>query len=251
MNKCLLASAIMVLTLAVQTSAQKTDEHKWEVYGGYLNGQNRYSAGEDDVTFAGATQKITLCTPTADANFGANFEKLLCNRNTFHGLDTAAIFYVRRFLGIKGDFSWQRHKATYVDNFGAGGVQTSTNTENKYMVFGGVQLKDNTGTKSWKPFAHALAGVALERLSGIDTNPVAGNQTYSDRPNSFALKLGGGVDVRLNRRLDLRALEVDYVPIFAGNRVLTITPSGGFGINVIGKTANNFTFGVGLVIKSK
>lgn len=53
---------------------------------------------------------------------------------------------------------------------------------------------------------------------------------------------------RLNHRLDLRAIEVDYVPIFAGDRPLTITPHA-FGINVIGRTANNLNFGVGLVIQ--
>jgi len=249
LKKQIFTIAIVGLALAAQASAQKAD-HKWEVYGGYLNGQNHYSAGEDDVTFGGATQNIPLCTPTADANFGTNFEKLLCNRNTFHGLDTAATLYVRRFVGITGDFSWQRHRATYVDDFGPGGVQTSTNTENKYMFFGGVQVKNATSAKPWKPFAHALAGVAHEKLSGMDVNPVEGNQTYTDQPTSFAVKLGGGIDVRLSRRLDLRAIEVDYVPIFAGNRTLTITPPV-LGINIVGRTANNFTFGVGLIIKGK
>lgn len=247
MKKQIFTIAIVVLALSAQASAQKGDYHKWEVYGGYLNGQNRFTAKEDDVTFGGATQNIALCTPTADANFGANFEKLLCNRNTFHGFDAAATYNISRYFGIKTDFSWQRHKATYVDDFGAGGVQTSTNTETKYEIFGGVQVKDNATEKRWKPFAHALAGVAREKLSGIDLNPVQGTTNYSNQPTSFALKLGAGLDVRLNRRLDLRAIEVDYVPIFAGNRPLTITPPT-FGINIIGRTANNLNFGVGLVI---
>ena len=247
MKNNLLAIAILTLIVCGTTAAQDHDRHRWEIYGGYLNGQNVYSAKEDDVTFGGGTQNIPLCTATADANFGANFEKLLCDRNTFHGFDTAVSFSLRRYLAITGDFSWQRHKATYIDNFGTGGVQTSTNTENKYMVFGGVQIKDHHSPARWKPFAHALAGIAHEKLSGLDTNPVQGNTNYSDQPTSFALKLGGGVDVRLSHRLDLRAIEIDYVPIFAGDRALTISPPT-FGINVIGKTANNFTIGVGLVI---
>jgi len=247
-KKNFLGVLITLCAIAAQAAAQQpADYHKWELYGGYLQGRNVYSAKEDDVSFGGATQNITLCTPDADANFGANFEKLLCKRNTFHGFNTAATYNISRYLGIKADFSWQRRKATYVDNFGAGGVQTSTNTENKYMVFGGVQVKDNATQKRWKPFAHALAGIAHEKLSGIDLNPVQGTTNYSDQPTSFALKLGGGLDVRLNRRVDLRVIEVDYVPVFAGNRSLTISPPA-FGINVIGKTANNLTFGVGLVI---
>ena len=247
MKKQIFTIVIVVLALSAQASAQKEDYHKWEVYGGYLNGQNRFGAKADEVTFGGTTQKITLCTPTADANFGANFEKLLCNRSTFHGFDAAATYNITRYFGIKADFSWQRHKATYVDNFGAGGVQTSINTETKYEIFGGVQIKDNMTRKRLKPFAHALAGVAHEKGSGIDLNPVQGTTNFSSQPTSFALKLGGGLDVRLNHRLDLRAIEVDYVPIFAGDRPLTINPPT-FGINIIGRTANNFTFGVGLVI---
>ena len=68
MKKQIFTIAIVVLALAAQASAQKAD-HKWEVYGGYLNGQNRYSTGEDDVTFGGATQNIPLCTPSADSIF--------------------------------------------------------------------------------------------------------------------------------------------------------------------------------------
>jgi len=244
----LLAIAILILGISGSTTAQDRGQHRWEIYGGYLNGQNVYSAKEDDVTLGGATQKVTLCTADGDANFGPNFEKLLCSRNTFHGFDAAASFAFHRYLAVSGDFTWQRHKATYVDDFGpAAGVQTSTNTETKYMVFGGVQVKDQRNSARWKPFAHALAGIAHERLSGVDVNPVEGNSNYSDQPTSLALKLGGGLDVRLSHRLDLRAIEFDYVPIFAGDRALTINPPT-FGINIIGKTANNFTIGAGIVI---
>jgi opacity protein-like surface antigen len=247
-KKYFLGVVIALLALATQSAAQQTaDYHKWEFYAGYLNGKNVFTAKQDVVTFGGTTQNITLCTPAADANFGANFEKLLCDRNTFHGFDAAATYNITRYFGIKADFSWQHHKATYVDDFGAGGVQTSINTETKYEIFGGVQIKDNATEKRWKPFAHALAGVAHEKGSGVDLNPVQGTDNFSNQPTSFALKLGGGLDVRLNRRLDLRAIEVDYVPIFAGDRALTISPPA-FGINIIGRTANNLNFGVGLVI---
>jgi len=249
MKKSFLGILIILCALAAQAGAQQTtDYHKWEVYGGYLHGRNVYTAKQDVLTFGpGATQTVVLCTPDGDANFGPNFEKLLCDRNTFHGFDAAATYNVSRYVGFKADFSWQRHKATYVDNFGAGGIQTSHNTETKYMIFGGVQIKDNATEKRFKPFAHALAGVVREKLSGIDLNPVQGTTNFGEQPTSFALKLGGGLDVRLNKRLDLRLIEVDYVPIFAGDRALTLDPAA-FGIQVIGKRANNVTFGVGLVI---
>jgi opacity protein-like surface antigen len=249
MKKHFLGLLIILCAFGIQATAQQPDDyHKWEVYAGYLQGRNVYTAREDDLTFGpGATQKLILCTPAADAVFGANFEKLLCDRNVFHGFNAAATYNVSRYVGFTGDFTWQRHKATYIDNFGAGGIQTSRNTETKYMAFGGVQVKDNSVQTRFKPFAHALAGVAHEKLSGINTNPVEGTTIFSDQTTSFALKIGGGLDVRLSRRLDLRVIEVDYVPIFAGNRPLSFTPHP-FDIQIIGRRANNVTFGVGLVI---
>ena len=32
------------------------------------------------------------------------------------------------------------------------------------------------------------------------------------------MKLGGGLDVRLHQRIDLRLFEIDYTPIFARDR---------------------------------
>jgi len=46
------------------------------------------------------------------------------------------------------------------------------------------------------------------------------------------MAFGGGLDIRLNDRLDIRAVQVDWNPIRSG-----------------GVTTNNLRFGVGIVIK--
>jgi len=67
-----------------------------------------------------------------------------------------------------------------------------------------------TTSSGLKPFAHALVGAAHVRqrlsLSGL---PSSDNST-----TRFALALGGGFDLRLNDRLDLRVVQVGYNPIF-------------------------------------
>lgn len=239
----------LALVFATGARAQSASDEKWEVFGGYLHSRNVYTATQDNLSFGpGAAQAIPLCNADADAAFGANFEKLLCNRNAFHGFDVDGTYIVSRYLGVTADVTWQRHADTYVDNFGPGGVQTSANTETKFGLFAGVQLKDHGGSAAVKPFAHALAGVVHEKLSGLDTNPSEGNTTYSDQPTSLGLKVGGGVDVRVSNHIDVRVIEVDYAPIFARDRDLTIAPPD-FGIHVIGRRSDNVSLSFGVVLR--
>jgi hypothetical protein len=60
------------------------------------------------------------------------------------------------------------------------------------------------------------------------------------------MKLGGGLDLRAGRHLDVRVIEVDFNPVFARRRSLDVT---GLPLTITlgGRTARNFTFGAGLV----
>jgi hypothetical protein len=66
-----------------------------------------------------------------------------------------------------------------------------------------------------------------------------------DRTTSLALKIGGGIDVRLSPRFDLRLIEVDYDPVFARDRRTPVI--GFFDQRVKGKTAQNITLSAGIV----
>jgi hypothetical protein len=63
---------------------------------------------------------------------------------------------------------------------------------------------------------------------------------------SFAMKLGGGLDVRVQRRIDLRLVEADYNPIFTRDFDIAGNPFSV--IHAKGRTAHNFTIGFGIVI---
>ncbi|HZR24975.1 MAG TPA: hypothetical protein VFA59_15385 [Vicinamibacterales bacterium] len=243
------AMALALTAGATRAGAQTAETPtKWEIFGGYLHGRDVYTARQDNVSFGGVTQPVPLCTADADANFGANFEQLLCDRNAFHGADVAVVYSISRYIGVATNVTWQRHSDTYVDNFGPGGVQTSTNTEHKYSVLGGVQIKDRASAAPVRPFAHALVGVVHEKLSGADANPVEGPSTYSDAPTSVGMKVGGGLDVRLGRNVDLRAIEIDYAPVFARDRDLSINPPD-YGIHIVGKRADDVSLSFGIVLR--
>ena len=110
-------------------------------------------------------------------------------------------------------------------------------------------MKNNSKTARFKPFAQALVGVArytARQQQIIDIFPQF-NFTAEDRETAFAMKLGGGLDIRVSRRIDIRVFEFDYNPMFAGDRSYK-TIAGPFSFSSTGRTANNFTFGVGIVI---
>ena len=56
------------------------------------------------------------------------------------------------------------------------------------------------------PFAHALFGVAKLKTETNEFGPLL---SFSD--TSFALALGGGLDVTVNDRLAIRVVQIDYL----------------------------------------
>ena len=91
---------------------------------------------------------------------------------------------------------------TFVDKFTPPGVtQTIPTRERVWNFLGGIQLKNNTRDARVKPFGHALAGVAhyTDRQQQIlDLFPQF-NFTIEDRVTSFAMKVGGGLDIRAGK----------------------------------------------------
>lgn len=119
--------------------------------------------------------------------------------------------------------------------------------EHLYNFLGGVQVKNNSKTARFKPFAHALFGAAHYTARIQQTVTVAAfNSTLEDTVTSFAMKLGGGLDVRASHRIDIRLIEFDYNPMFAGDRAIK-SLQGPFTVSSTGKRANNFTIGFGIV----
>jgi hypothetical protein len=165
------------------------------------------------------------------------------NRSAFQGFQGAYVRNVSRWFGIRGDFSYAKDNRTlhgsFADSTGAVYSFQQTNARSVINVLGGVQIKDNASTKRFKPFAFALGGVAVNRTSYKDfacssatcpsTLPLA---NFSYRDTGLAGSFGGGLDIRVNKRVDFRAIQIDYNPIYSNSRV-----------------DNNFRIGVGFVFR--
>ncbi|MDQ3817527.1 MAG: hypothetical protein M3362_07540, partial [Acidobacteriota bacterium] len=188
------------------------------------------------------------CGPAATAAFGANSQQFFCRRRNFNGFDASVTYNFTRYLGLKGDVTAHSRTERFTDAFPPA-TQITDTRERLYNFLGGIQVKDNKRAKRFKPFAHALAGVAhyFERgQQTIDLFP-AFNFVAEDRLTAFALKVGGGLDIRAGRHIDVRVVEFDYSPFFAGDHHFT-TISGPFTFSARGRTAQNYTFGFGVVI---
>jgi len=194
MKKLILALCLTILA-SVCAFAQ-TDYKKSEFFIGYSNGQ-----------------------VDTGANSGNGVDDFFDDRVSFHGFNASGVVNVNRYVGITGDVS-----GTYrTDNFSFSVTSgTTTNTvafkakSSLYNVLGGVQIKDNASTARFKPFAYALAGVGHGRTKVSNVTCPASvdcSDLISDSETGLAGAFGGGLDIRVNDKIDFRVLKVDYNPI--------------------------------------
>ena len=213
MRKLFLLCALMLAT-APLAMAQSTDDYsKIEFFGGFSH--NRIDTGISDPE--------------------PGFQDIVNEREGFNGFNLAVTGNVTRYVGVKFDFSGHYKNRS----FPVGTSQIDVNSS-LYNVLGGIQLKDNSKETRFKPFAHALAGIARGR-SEVDVvdepavcialfpSPCPIDFTQSD--TGFAGAFGGGLDIRAGSRIDIRAVQFDYNPtkLFDG-------------------TQHNFRIGFGVVI---
>jgi len=203
MKKLFLALGLSLLSTAA-VLAQTTDIKKGEVYVGYSNGQ--IDTGVDS---------------------GSSINAFFRDRENFNGFEAAGVYNLTRYIGIKGDFSAHYSSNRFAETI-PGNPTVDVTVKNKnslYNFLGGVQVKDNAQSGRWKPFAHALVGAAHARsefteltctVTGTATPCPVGftDDTFSD--TGFAAALGGGLDIRLNNKIQIRAIQVDWNPVRMG-----------------------------------
>ena len=157
---------------------------------------------------------------------------------TFNGFEVSYTRNIHRYFGIKADVSGAYRNNEFTSTVVTGNTTTTFSADQKrslYNFLGGVQVKDNATEGRWKPFGHALVGVGHTRskINNVvcqGTNcPVLGS-TFHD--TGFAGAFGGGLDIKINNRIDFRALQVDYNPVYTSSSF-----------------DNNVRFGIGFVFK--
>jgi len=107
---------------------------------------------------------------------------------------------VTRNIGIVTSFSATFNTSNYVDINSARSYHASVQ---RYDLMAGPRY--NWRGESVTPFVHGLFGISHVRAAFED-------RSRSD--TAFAMALGGGLDVHANDHIDIRVIQVDYLPTF-------------------------------------
>ena len=143
------------------------------------------------VAFAAVGAAAQEATPKAEVFGGYAY-----GGSGSRGWDGSVAFNANRWLGFVADFGGQY---TSIDT-----PDSSERIKTHSFLFG--PRLSSRRNRHVTPFAHALFGAAHNdaraRELGLDLH-------FTD--NSFAVALGGGLDVRVGRRVAVRAFQLDYL----------------------------------------
>lgn len=262
-----LSLLILLILASVLFVTAQDDYHKVEVSGGYSFERAKDFPGDQ------LQGTATIGTTTSSSVTGAS------RTHNLNGFNAAAVYNFSRYFGAKFEFS---------SNYGSdsnhelpGGAYRSSNgvtiliipneagiaaKQRDYKFMGGVQFKDNSTGKKLKPFAHALFGTARQttdfyNLDQQRTNLIGGSRKIGN--SGFTIALGGGLDVRVSKRIDIRVIQFDYNPVYTKEKTLVALNSqvdslvtsfaGGSVVNTLQdlrvpkRTQQNFRIGFGIV----
>ena len=217
MKKAILFFSLLALgsfSILAQTQAV-SDYKKAEFYIGYSNGQ--VDTGIDS---------------------GSSVSSFFDDRESFNGFNASGVYNISRYFGLKGDVSGTYKGNTFSDTItDPSGTSTVSFKSNRslYNFLGGVQVKDNSTETRFKPFAHAMIGAGHARAkikdftcTGVCPAIIVPDETFSD--TGLAGVVGGGLDIKVNKNFQIRAIQLDYNPV-----------------RVFGATDHNLRIGAGIV----
>lgn len=189
---------VAVLFVSAPTAlAQDKDYGDWEFYIGYAH--ERANNGADRLDAKGV--RILPNGSTARVDFVSE------RRVPHHGVMGELVANVHRKVGLVTNFS-----ATWanVDFFDRLSGNTYDAKLHRYTLLFGPRFNARNSSPVI-PFAHALFGITRYKAS------FKNNASFScpdTNETAFAMGLGAGVDIKLNNRFDIRAAQVDYLPVF-------------------------------------
>jgi len=226
-----LGVVVTLVLLSTITGWAQDDYKKYEFFGGY-------SALFLD-NLAGDTE-----SPAVDDVLG--------DRQTLRGFNLAFGMNFHKYVGAKFDYSLHLREDEFSRPAGSGTVDSTIQN-----FLGGIQVKNNANDgPTLKPFGHALFGVAVQKLD-VDSPQLPalfGISDFHTNETSFAMAFGGGLDIKLNDRFDIRVVQVDWNIIKRGDQqtgiVLVPTPFQTVGSPFVirGTRQDNLRLGIGIVI---
>jgi hypothetical protein len=220
---------LTLLTICVSAALGQDESPRFEFFGGYSHlRQDRIASADfksvNSLTPAQVQALLGFPITTNKGSGGVN------------GFDLSATGYVTRRFGFTGDFSG--HFKTETVTF----FNLPTKSEMRDFNFlGGPQFKYFNSSRA-TPFVRALFGANRHRQKV--TNILA---SATDNHTTFAMALGGGLDVRAGKHLDIRVFQIEYLPVFTKDRRIVATD--GVVYDLKGNRRNDWRISVGVVFK--
>ena len=195
---------LIALMCAPAAFSQSRDYSFYEFYVGYAYERANNNADTFDKN---ALAKIN----------GARIN-LASEKTGYNGFEAEFNQNVTRHIGIVTSLSgtFKRNEGFFDSNSG----KTFRANVNRFDLLAGPRYNWRTGGVT--PFVHGLFGISHIRAAFDDRTRTA---------TAFAMAFGGGLDVHAGEHLDVRVVQVDYLPtFFNGKRQDNIRASAGIKI---------------------
>ena len=197
MRKLLLLFAI-VLVCAPAGFAQ-SDYSNWEFFVGYSH--ERANNGADRLDIRGRAINPNGSTRRVD---------LISERIPYNGVTTELVANVTPHVGLVTNFAATFANTDFVDALS--GQRFRARVSRYTLLFGPRYNWRNSSP--FLPYAHALFGVARYQAKFHDNDFTCPDTSDT----AFAMALGGGLDIRAGNHVDVRAAQVDYLPVFFSHK---------------------------------
>ena len=191
---------LIALICAPAAFTQSKDYSTYEFYVGYAYERANNNADSFDKN----------CLATIN---GATVD-FVSEKRGYNGFEAEFNQNVTRHIGIVTSFSGTYKTSGYLDRRSG---KTFDASVQRYDLLAGPRY--NWRPNGVTPFMHALFGISHVRADFDD-------RTRSD--TAFAMAFGGGLDVHAGEHLDVRVVQVDYLPtFFNGSRQDNVRASAG------------------------
>ena len=198
---------LLLIALICAPVGLAQDYSRYEFYVGYAHERASNNADQFD-------RNATATVNSARVDF-------VSKREAYNGFDVEFNQNVTSHIGIVTSFSGTYNTTGYLDRLSG---RTYNARVSRYNLMAGPRY--NWRTSNVTPFAHALFGI-----SNVRANFNQPNCTTPKSRTGFAMAFGGGLDVHASEHIDVRAIQVDYVPtFFDGKRQDGIRASAGIKI---------------------
>ena len=181
---------LVAMICAPAVLAQDKDYSRYEFVGGYAYERASNNAGTFD--------------KNGRAVFNGNTVTFAEQKENYNGFMAEFNQNITRNIGIVTSFTGTYDTTAYVNTKTGRAFNASAQ---RYDLMIGPRY--NWRLSGVTPFVHAMAGISHMRVSFDDTlSPVRKADT------AFAMAFGGGLDVHAGDHIDIRVIQVDYLPTF-------------------------------------